>query len=659
MQDTASTVDGFDRQLTDYGVWSTTLARALESYREWCGSYRRLDSEQELNLLELVEELRGDAVTIALVGEFSRGKTELINAIFFSDYDRRLLPSTPGRTTMCPTEIRYDIKIPPCIRLLPIETRKSAMSISELKHKAVNWTTLPLELDSPEAMAKTLKQILRSKKIDKRQAHELGLDGMVSELPSGEVHVEVPVWRHAIVNYPHRLLEQGLVVLDTPGLNALGAEPELTLGMLPNAHAILFVLAADTGVTRTDMEIWRKHVCPATGRNPENRLAALNKVDTLWDELESPDRTQGFIDRQVERTHKMLQISRDKVFPVSARKGLIGKIRKGDELVARSGLRALERTLSTIAVKNRQKMICEKVASEIGLVVQESEELIRYKIENLETELEELRQLDNKSVDLIDEMSTKLRKQKNTYDAEVQSFNVTRRLLSEQVRKMTSLLSMTRFDQLIAKTRYAMNNSWTTPGVRQGMETFFGGTFADLKRVEARSEKIRRLVEQIYNRFHGEYGLPIHKPVRFSTKPFMRQYQSLHEEAEAFRTSKAMMMSEQYFVVKKFFIVLVSRARVIFEDCNGATRYWAKAVLMPIYKGIREHKDLIDRRLDNLDKLRNNHAALRQREQKIVTELKNLHKQAKFIDSILASIQQSASPHFSPGSRAMAQDGCR
>ena len=33
------------------------------------------------------------------------------------------------------------------------------------------------------------------------------------------------------------------MILDTPGLNALGAEPELTLSMLPSAHAVLFILA--------------------------------------------------------------------------------------------------------------------------------------------------------------------------------------------------------------------------------------------------------------------------------------------------------------------------------------------------------------------------------------------------------------------------------
>src|ERR1700704_1537622 len=87
--------------------------------------------------------------------------------------------------------------------------------------------------------------------------------------------VEIPCWRHALINYPHPLLKKGLVILDTPGLNALGTEPELTLSMIPSAHAVLFLLAMDTGVTKSDLEVWQTHVQNATTR----RIAVLNKID--------------------------------------------------------------------------------------------------------------------------------------------------------------------------------------------------------------------------------------------------------------------------------------------------------------------------------------------------------------------------------------------
>ena len=75
-------------------------------------------------------------MTLAFIAEFSRGKTELINAMFFSGFKQRLLPSNVGRTTMCPTEIFYDPSEEPYIKLLPIETRKRQESVGALKRQS-------------------------------------------------------------------------------------------------------------------------------------------------------------------------------------------------------------------------------------------------------------------------------------------------------------------------------------------------------------------------------------------------------------------------------------------------------------------------------------------------------------------------------------------
>ena len=42
------------------------------------------------------------AKPLGFLAEYSRGKSELINALFFSSFKERLLPSDVGRTTMCP-----------------------------------------------------------------------------------------------------------------------------------------------------------------------------------------------------------------------------------------------------------------------------------------------------------------------------------------------------------------------------------------------------------------------------------------------------------------------------------------------------------------------------------------------------------------------------
>ena len=45
-----------------------------------------------------------------------------------------------------------------------------------------------------------------------------------------------------------------------------------------------FILAADTGVTKSDIEVWRNHIGNTQGRQ-KGRIVVLNKIDGMWDEL--------------------------------------------------------------------------------------------------------------------------------------------------------------------------------------------------------------------------------------------------------------------------------------------------------------------------------------------------------------------------------------
>src|ERR1051325_2631556 len=133
-------ITAFGKRLSDYKTWRDELAETISEYQAWIETQGLGQGEDDLRVYELIDALKSDKLTVALVAEFSRGKTEIINAIFFADFKQRLLPSDAGRTTMCPTEILYDEKQPPCVRLLPIDTRKSPLTIAELKREASQWT---------------------------------------------------------------------------------------------------------------------------------------------------------------------------------------------------------------------------------------------------------------------------------------------------------------------------------------------------------------------------------------------------------------------------------------------------------------------------------------------------------------------------------------
>ena len=347
---------------------SSTLSRELDSLAEWRRSLdRRIEqfgvTLSDLDLFDgdsaglaatLRQRLASDRLVLAFVAEFSRGKSELINALFFADNGRRVLPASPGRTTMCPVELAWDAQESPALSLLPIATRRGGQPVSALRERPELWEQHTLPIGNPEALAKVLEEVTRTQRVPMDDARALGLwdDEHPEDNPPRDEQdmVEVPAWRHALINYPHPLLKRGLVVVDTPGLNAIGAEPELTLGLLPSAHAIVFLLAADTGVTRSDLSIWRDHL----GDRSLERFVVLNKIDALNDPLLDASQIQAQVTQQCRNAAETLGMPPQRIFPMSAREALLSRL--GDEDAGDGGLPALEHALSTELLPQRSEI---------------------------------------------------------------------------------------------------------------------------------------------------------------------------------------------------------------------------------------------------------------------------------------------------------------
>jgi hypothetical protein len=628
------------RQLGHYRKWREQLVAKIQACQSWIEQEGLSDGADDLRVYELVEALTTDKLTVAMAGEFSRGKSELINAIFFADHGRRLLPTEAGRTTMCPTELRFDEDTPPCIKLLPIDTRKSSETITEFKQSGTYWTNIAFELDSPKKMAKAFHEIVKSKTVSISEAQELGLyDPNLSDSGSG---IDVPLWRHAVINYPHPLLKQGLVILDTPGLNSLGTEPELTMSMLPNAHVVVFVLAADTGVTKSDLQVWQEHVCMAKGNQNEGRLIVLNKIDTLWDELRGASAIDASISRQRQETAAVLGVTKNYVFPVSAQKGLVGKIKQQPELVEKSGLPLFEAKLTEDIVPAKQALIRDKVVQEIGSIVQTAAAIVETRLAATKAELKELKGMSGKNETVMKEMMEKKRQDHEAYKKRIASLENTHKVLDGQIKMLLNHLSIEAFDKLIDKTRKDMKGSWTTHGLKGGMKTFFEGAMRTMAKVAKQTERIKGLVEAIYDRFQVEHGLAKIKLDSFALQPYHNELKRLYKEAEVFRNSSSMVMTEQHFVVKKFFITLVSRARQLFEGANKDAAGWSTAIMAPVFAQLREHKVMMDHRVSNMQKIHKSLNSINGRIKELRSKQQNLERQRKINQDMLAQIKNPA-----------------
>lgn len=633
----------FSDQMQAFGQWKHDLIEAVRTYHNWLEKNRLIQPETELRLFEMVEALKGDQMNIAFVAEFARGKTELINTIFFSDYGMRLLPSEPGRTTMCPTELFYDSKANKSyLKLLPIETRLSEASLQEHKKSPAHWTTIILDTASPQSMAEAFMEVVRTKRISAEDALRLGLFDPVQDAgqanPDG--YVDVPKWRHALISFPHPLLQEGLTILDTPGLNALGSEPELTLSMLPNAQAIVFVLSADTGVSKSDMDMWHHHVQALGSDSEHGRIVVLNKVDTLWDELKGDKAVNRIIEEQCRTVARQLSVDKNNVVPVSAQKGLLARVRKDKALEIKSNIKALEDILGEDILPKKQFILRENILTEIGAMVEESRNLVSTRLNNVNKQIKELQSLSGKNEGVLQHLLRKTRADQEIYQMSLKSLKINRKLFIYEYLQLAGILSLTELDKLMADTRKQMAGKWTTRGLRESMQGFFELINKSIDEAAQQTHKTNVLLQTIFRKFDEDHGLANSRPKIFLLNKFKRDIERINLEAEAFRKSPVTTMTEQSFVIRKFFISLVSSVRNSFYSASLEAKSWHKSALSPLFSRLKEHKYQIDKRLESLRKISESGETLQQRILELETTAEKLNSQLADINMLIETINR-------------------
>jgi Dynamin family len=630
-----------------YSDWRRRLSAGISGLHEWLSQQELADGQVDLKIQQLLERLHQDQLVIAFVAEFSRGKSELINAIFFADFGQRLLPSSAGRTTMCPTELLYESTRPPSIRLLPIETRARDGSVAEFKNYADEWVTLPLDLSSADKMGQALSQVSQVKRVPIALARRYGLydenDVLAPLTPADEAAVDIPCWRHAVINFPHPLLQQGLVILDTPGLNAIGTEPELTLNLLPNAHAILFILAADAGVTRTDIEVWQNHLVGSDPATKEGRLVVLNKIDGLWDELKRDDEIDAEIARQMRSSAQILGIPPVQVFAVSAQKALLAKVNGDDALLAKSRMPQLEQALSKELIPAKREIVGSATRSEVRALAASVRPILGARVAGIQEQLSELRGLRGKNLDVVEHMMERIRQEKESFERGMQRYTALRTVFTQQTTALYESIGLETLRETAGRTRRQIEDSPFTKGVRTAMSDFFGAIRGNIETAAMKTQEVHDMMAAMYIRFAKEQGLEPFTPPAFSMLKYQKEIDRLERAYNAHLNTLWNMVSKAKFaLMRRFFETIAIRVKHVYDIANRDLESWLKALMAPLETQVREHHLQLRRRLDSVkrihrasEELEERLAELEQAETAIRTQIDALAREVAAIDAVI------------------------
>ncbi|HUJ70873.1 MAG TPA: dynamin family protein [Verrucomicrobiae bacterium] len=218
---------------------------------------------------QLQQRLQEERCHLAVLGQFKRGKSTLINALLGAP----VLPAAVVPLTSIPTFLHGG---------------------EELTARVIFETNKPEQRfagSDADALAKFL-------------------DGFVTE--DANPHNRLGV-QQVEVTYPARVLREGLALIDTPGIGStFRHNTEATLNFLPQCDAALFVVSADPPVTEVEIEFLKL---------VRGKLARvffiLNKVDYL--DADERNTAVAFLQRMLQ---EQAGFESPTVFGASARHGL-------------------------------------------------------------------------------------------------------------------------------------------------------------------------------------------------------------------------------------------------------------------------------------------------------------------------------------------------
>ena len=181
------------------------------------------------------ENLRKGRFRLLVLGDMKRGKSTFLNALL----GEKLLPSDVNPCTALLTVLRYGTE------------KQVTLHFNDGKP--------PQKLD--------FKTFKREYTIDPGEAKQY----------EQEQKSAFPDIDYAVVEYPLPLLQQGVEIVDSPGLNDTEARNELSLGYINNCHAILFVLRSTQPCTLGERRYLENYI--------KDRALTVFFLVNAWDQV--------------------------------------------------------------------------------------------------------------------------------------------------------------------------------------------------------------------------------------------------------------------------------------------------------------------------------------------------------------------------------------
>ncbi|MBD2383972.1 dynamin family protein [Cylindrospermum sp. FACHB-282] len=318
---------------------------------------------------------------LLVLGDMKRGKSTFLNALI----GENLLPSDVNPCTAVLTVLRYGPE------------KKVTIHFNDGKN--------PQQLDFQSFKYKYTIDPSEAKKLEQEQKQAF------------------PDVDYAVVQYPLTLLEKGIEIVDSPGLNDTEARNQLSLGYVNNCHAILFVMRASQPCTLGERRYLENYI---KGRGL-TVFFLINAWDQVRESLIDPDDSEELAAaedrlRQVFKANLAEYCTVDgqnvydeRVFELSSIQALRRRLKNPQSDLGGTGFPQFMGALNTFLTRERAIAELRQVRTLARLACNHTREAIDRRLPLLDQDIDELK----KRIDSVEPEFNKLNTIRDGFQKEI------------------------------------------------------------------------------------------------------------------------------------------------------------------------------------------------------------------------------------------------
>lgn len=302
-----------DQDYTSYHGKVAEVNTALTQMSKLCG---QLELEESRKTIEASRhKLTSHKFSVGIMGEFKRGKSTVINALL----GREIMPADILPATATMNRVTYDLQ--PHARVIKNDGSMIEIPVDEIA-----------------------KYVTKINDENAKRAE------MVDE---------------AIVYYPCQFCQNGVDIVDTPGLNDDERMDRISEEIIPKLDAVIMVIVPGAPFSKSEAEFVRNKLM---GSDLGRLIFLVNKIDTI--RPKDRERAVEDIKKRIQSTvlDKMAEIYGEesgeyadakakigniRIFPISAADALDGRVEGDSELVDESGIKDFEDALTYMLTTER------------------------------------------------------------------------------------------------------------------------------------------------------------------------------------------------------------------------------------------------------------------------------------------------------------------